>query len=116
MDDLQPRRSHTHTHTHTDLLPFLPFGSVHRAEYSGDRYTKTDSRYYEDLILVEMVMESTVVKDVPETTVFGEYQTNRISKALVSLHMELLRRIFSARRFASHCNKGLPEFLKQTEV
>lgn len=49
MDDLQHARTYTFTSD---------------SEYSGDRYTKTDSRYYEDLSL-EMVMASTVVKDAP---------------------------------------------------
>lgn len=77
---------------HTDLpsVSFSLSGSVHRAEYSGDRYTTTDSRVLWGLDSRNGYGEYFVVKDVPETTVFGEYQANRISKALVLLHVKPL--------------------------
>lgn len=98
---------------HIDLpTPYSPFVSVHRTEYSGDRYTKTDS-----LGIIRTWLKwswskcigreycTAVVKDVPRTTVFSSGWLIEISrKRLFSLHGELTERAVkspSSNRFAA---------------
>lgn len=64
-----------------------------------------------------MVMESTVVKDVSETTVFGEYRDKPNFESACFSYLELVLNIPRSALFRlPYCNKEFPVFLKQTEV